>query len=242
MLVIWGTQQFYRNEYIDKFGSQVIASEMLVQLNYIEISFIAGVFAAIPSSVAWFSGAAVVALASVLDVGLQAYHHRELVEAGYRASWKIKASRECLHQAVPEMMAKLESNLAWESFKNLPGQVTAKQVAFWLGRLVRGVGLLAPHVALGSVAKTAAATTGFLALIDAAVNTPSALQATLDEQAIAFAAQLQSEGVAVSPAEARQWLMTLQANAQARRCLSSMHAAVEELIPVIQTLQPGILR
>jgi hypothetical protein len=227
----WGTLRFFRSEYITGQMEAVVGVEPLVRLAYIEIAFLSGLFV----------GPALIVGSHIVDKGLKLYHYRNQVNAAYQSARKLQAAHDCVKQAVPEMMNKLETKIAWETLKSLPSQFTAKEIAFWLGRCLRGISLIDGELAFASVALAVAKTTAILVLLDTAVNTPGALQAALDEQATLLATELSDDQVTVTDVEARAWLQTLLGNQQARKCMQNLKAALEELTPMLTALRPELV-
>lgn len=246
----WGTRLFYRDQYIDKFGEEVIGTKPLVALAYIEIAFLSGLFAALPGVPVWLGGGLVgkiivegtpIVGAHLLDKGLKLYHHRGLLNDAVTATRKLLAARDCLKQAAPAVLEKLENTLAWEAIKNLPSQVTAKQIAFWLGRVFRGVGMIGAELTFGNVIAAITKATAALTPIIAVVNTPAALQTTLDQQARMLVQALASENMTLAESETRDMLLTLATNGQARQCLDNLRLATQELLPLFTELRSKLL-
>ena len=115
-----------------------------------------------------------------MDKGLKLYHNRDKAALAYQVARRIQAARECLHEAVPEMMERLESKVFWETLKTIPGQVTAKEIAFWLGRCLRSVKSLDGDLTIMAVVAGVGSATLIIAGLDTAVGTPAALEAVLE--------------------------------------------------------------
>jgi hypothetical protein len=249
----WGTQRFFRTEYISAQMEALVGVEPLVKLAYIEIAFLSGLFAG-PELLAeeaattftavviqTVKGGALIAASQAVDKGLKLYHYRAQVGDAYQVFRRVLAARDCLHDAVPEMMDRLESKIEWETLKSIPSQFTAKEVAFWLGRCLRGTIMLDGNLAFLSIAKAVALTSALLVALDTAVGTPAAFAAALDTQAQLFVAKFADDTVKVSNAEAKLWLQALRENPQARTCLVNFAKSLEELTPILEAMRPDLV-
>lgn len=236
----WSTSQFLRNEYLRGWQRGVQTAETFVELTYIEISLLAGIYVNIVFTVG----------AGMVDSGLKIYKYRSEADRAFQAMWKLKSGRDCVAQTAPKLLSELESMAFWAVVRELPRQINARQVAFYLGRLLRGTANLgfdpaivqAPVTSLLGLAKVILTATVLVGSWDTAINTPPAIEAALTKATKDLLEALEAESITVSDPQARMILEELRAHPDAIECLRQMREAILEIIPLLELLAPSLLR
>jgi hypothetical protein len=245
VLYAMATDAFLRDALISAYLDAVTGAEALVRLANIEVAFLSGVFAAVPvGSTSVFAGIGAVAAANFVHFGLKARANRnELADAGEELG-KLLDARRCLQHEAPAMLDDLESSVAWRALRELPSQITAEQVAFWVGRLIRGfwaVGEGGAELTLGAAAKVLGLTTLALSALNSVLNSPAALERAIEEQSRELARDLGEHHVTVAHTKTAAWLKLLSENPRARQCLDDMANAAKELLRVMQVMNPRLM-
>jgi len=227
----WGTQQFIRNEMLAAWQKGVQSAEGWIVLANLEIALLAGIFAA-PEAIIG---------ATIVDSGLKLYHYRKEAEVAYRVGWKVLAALQCVRENAPEAWNKLLKITAWQIFTHIPQGVSGKQVAFWIGRVVRETFKAAPEISLAIVAKAILKISAILSAIDGLVISGHALESAIDEKAQELSVLLSQEGAALSEEDCKELLRELYGNGQAIQCLEQLRISSAELRPLLDELAPQLL-
>ncbi len=224
----WSTPQFIRNEMLGAWVQGVSSAQYLVVLANTEVAFLAGVFV----------GPAAMFSTLLVDWGLKLYHYRVEANAAIEIARRVHAAALCVRERAPAAWTKLEKIVAWELLTSIPEAVTTEQMAFWLGRVVRGIWSSAPQFSLAIVAKTIARVSLILSALDAPAITAAALSIALDEKGQELSQSLAGDGVTIADADAREILRALHENPQAIQCFSALLVSLKELEPYIAQLMP----
>jgi hypothetical protein len=249
VLYAMGRDAFLRDGLITAAALAAANAEVLATIANVEVAFIAGIFAAIPlwegaGLVAIFlSGPAALLAANFVHLGLRARANRDALAEGRSAFHDYLDARACLQQEAPQLIDDLEKTVAWEAVKSLPKQMTAEQIAFYIGRLIRGFGIDASTAELtfGAVAKTLGLTSvALLVVIDPILNSPAAVEQAIKEQSQELAHDLAQNHVTVGTQQTDAWLRLLLENEQAQKCLQDMKVAADKVLHMLQLLNPRL--
>jgi hypothetical protein len=242
-----GRGAFLRDGLITAGLKAVTNAEVLATIANVEVMFLAGIFAAIPLGEGFIatllSGPLAILAANIVDVGLRLRANREIVAEAQAAFSKYLEARACIKHEAPQLLEDLEKTIAWQAVKNLPEQMTAEQIAFYIGRLIRGFGLDAETAELtfGAVVKTLSLTSlALLVIIDPALNSPAAVEQAIKEQAQGLSDDLAEHQVTVRTQQAEAWLRLLSENERAQKCFKDMEVNADKVLHVLQLLSPRL--
>jgi hypothetical protein len=228
----WNTNQFIRDELLTAWQQGVASAATLVVLADAEISLLAGIFVGPASLVA----------ATIVDSGLKLYHNRIQAQAAYRAGWDAASALNCIRTSSPELWAQLEKATFQAIINNAPQDVSLKTVAFWIGRMMRGVGQAAPDVALAGLAFIIVRVT----TIVAALHAPGLVGQALDNAIAANVTDLKTafsaQGVQITTDDAKALLHALNSDDPAMQCVGELKDALDAIRPVLQQLVPQVLQ
>jgi hypothetical protein len=130
---------------------------------------------------------------------------------------------------------------AREIVTNLPSGVTAEDVAFFLGRVIKGVAGAGPELTIGALVKIVRT----VALLVTATHLPGIAAHGIGHAAGAKAAelkkQLQAAGYTVTEAEAKTILQELMRNPDSPQKLKALEDACKALLPTLDVLKKAYL-
>jgi hypothetical protein len=228
----WNPYQFMRAQDLTGWMQGVSSASTLVYLADVEISLLAGIFV----------GPAQLVAATIVDSGLKLYHNRTEARAAYQAGWKVVSALNCIRTNSPELWTQLQKATFQAIVDNAPTDVSMKTVAFWLGRIMRGVSQAAPDITFAGLAAIVAKVTAIIT----AIHTPGLVGRALDNAIAARVAELKSsfsaQGIQISTDDAKALMHALNSNDEAMNCISELKGALDDLRPVMRQLVPHVLQ
>jgi hypothetical protein len=227
----WGTSSFLREEWFRAVGGAMAQAKAFVYLAQFEIALISGLF------VPWYLLLGV----SAASLGLTYYHNRDTYNTALKKAPQVLRLLQDLRARSPTLFKKLISTAAKDILSNLPSGVSGEDIAFFIGRVVRGVAG-APQVTLGAVLRT----TVKVGLIVAGTHLPKVTAEAISAAASARAGELQArlaeQGITTSQDEAESILRELLAKPDTPKKLRELEENLGELIPVLERLSQVLHR
>jgi hypothetical protein len=226
----WSTGDFIRVEFLDALGRGASRASHWVPIAQAEIALLQGLL------VPWYLllGIAAAKVCVIYTV------HKTDCDRAFRLAPKVVETLSYLRSRHSQLFNKLAETAARDIITNLPAGVTAEDIAFFVGRVMKGVGG-APEVTLGVVTRIVAT----VAAIVTATHLPGiAAHAAADaaqRTASDLRAQLAARGMHISDAEARAIYQDLRNDETIIQKLNELEHALRELAPVLERLK-GVVR
>jgi hypothetical protein len=225
----YGTSDFIRAEYLNALSAGAARAMPMVYLAQAEAALLMGIF------VPWYGMLGLTAA----KIGLMySTNKREFNVALQKAPVVLKLLQD-FRRRYPTFFKKLMATAAREVLTDLPSGVGAEDVAFFLGRVIKGVAGL-PDVTMGAVVKVVTS----VALIVAGLHLPSiaahGVAASAASHAETLRMQLANQGIHITREEANTILHELISDRDSVRKLQELEKACKELIPVLRQLAAAI--
>lgn len=225
----YGTSDFIRAEYLNALSAGAARAMPMVYLAKAETALLMGIF------VPWYGMLGLTAAKIGL---LYSTNKREFNVALQKAPIVLRLLQD-LRQRHPTLFKKLMTTAAKEVLFDLPSGVGAEDVAFFIGRVIRGIAGL-PDVTMGALVKLVRN----VALMVAGLHLPSiaahGVAASAARRAETLRMQLASQGIHISREEANTILQELISDRDSLRKLQELEKACNELIPVLKQLAAAI--
>ncbi|MCW5979538.1 MAG: hypothetical protein KIT09_15780 [Bryobacteraceae bacterium] len=224
-----GTALFVRGEYLNAMSAGAARAMPMVHLAKAEIALLTGIF------VPWYGMLGLTAA----KVGLlYSAHKKEFDSALQKAPAALRTLLE-VRRRYPELFRRLMLTSAKEFLVNLPNGVTAEDVAFFLGRVIKGAGGV-PELTLGQLAKVVARVAVVVGSLHAPSMAARGMASAAATNAAALKAQLAAQGLRVSQEEANVILREILADPKGVERLRELENACNELAPVLRCLTAAI--
>jgi hypothetical protein len=214
----WSTSDFIREEWFIAEAKAVGQAEFIIRLAKIEIALLQGLL------VPWYILLAV----SAAGLGLNIYHRRDLYASAIDQAPLVLQLLGDIRERCPTLYSLLRKTILDDMLANLPAGITAEDIAFLLGRLIR-------NMAIGT----------YLSLVLAAVvvsltRIPAIAGRALREGTRVRAAELQQELIAAGLPATRQDAETImreiEANPDTLKKLQDLHKSVDRLLPILEQI------
>jgi hypothetical protein len=223
----WGTAAFIRDEYLSALGAGASRASHWVTVAQVEFAILSGIF------VPWY----LLLGLSCARAGLFYKSNQQTVDEAFRQAPKVLKLLQDLRRRSPTLFATLAKSAAKEVLTNLPSGVTAEDVAFFVGRVVRGAAGAGPELTIGAMLKII----GTVAALVTATHLPAMAAHGMANAAGQKAAELKraltQAGYTVSEAEARAILSEVTAQRDTLAMLKELDAACRALLPTLQQLK-----
>lgn len=222
----WDPGNFMRDVYLDAMSEGAKRAMGMVYLAKAEMALLSGIF------VPWYL------LLGVSAVKLGFFYSREkrTVDDALKQAPNVLRQLQEIRRAYPTLFNKMASSAAREILVNLPSGVTSEDVAFFLGRVLKGVGGL-PDVTLGAVAKVAAKVAAIVTATHLPAVTAHAMQNVAATQGRVLQHRLAEAGIVVTEKDASRIMNEINANRKTLPKLQELETSSQQLIPVLNRLQ-----
>lgn len=221
----WSTSLFIRDEWLTALGQGAARAMGMVYLAKIEMAFLQGLF------VPWY----ILLGVSVAKAGLFYHNHKQQVDMAWQKTPAMIRLLNEFKTRYPTLFDKLLMSAARDLLFDLPSGVTGEDVAFFLGRVFKGVGGL-PEITLGAVVHIIAK----VAAIVTATHLPSmaahVIAKAAQRSANTLKASLAEAGILVSEEEANIILRELLSRRDTVQKLEEVRQTSEQLIPILNQL------
>ncbi|MGZ8928558.1 MAG: hypothetical protein ACXW03_08885 [Methylobacter sp.] len=222
----WGTSDFIRDEWFNALAEGAKRAAHMVIIAKVEFALISGILC--PWYLMLGMGCA--------KVGLFYSCNKSAVDTALRYSPKVINLLQDLKQRSPMLFNKIMATAAKDLLINLPSGVTAEDVAFFVGRVIKGAAGASPDLTIGVIIKIISS----VAAIVMATHLPSIAAHAIGSAAAAKANELRMKllaaGYTVSEAEAKIILTELMSKIDTKAKLQELETACKALLPSLEIL------
>ena len=223
----WGTGAFIRDEWLSALSVGASRASHWVTIAQIEIALLTGIF------VPWY----ILLGLSCAKAALFYKGNQRTVDEAFRQAPKVIQLLQDLRRRSPALFNALMKSAARELIANLPSGVSGEDVAFFVGRVVKGAAGAGPELTLGGLMKIV----GTVATLVTATHLPSIAAHTVANAAAQKAADLKraltQAGYSVTEAEAKAILMEVLAKPDTPAMLQQLEIACRALLPTLTQLK-----
>jgi outer membrane protein OmpA-like peptidoglycan-associated protein len=224
------TSTFLRAYWIDAFSAGARRAEHWVVIANVEIVLLEGIF------VPWYLLLGI----SAAKLGIFYLTHREVMNAAIRQTPRVLGLLVDFYQRYPVLFEHLAYTLGKQLIISIPRGVGAEDVAFFLGRLLRGAAEL-PEVTLMAFVRLALKTAALVALAHLPGAAAHGVEERVTDRVKEVRESMAREGVSMSEEEARVLVHEFMAHPDAEQRLRVLEAAFQDLVPALRALS-GALR
>lgn len=225
----WGTSQFVRDEYLNAMSVGASRAMPMVYLAQVEMALLQGIF------VPWY----LLLGLGVAKVGFFYKRNQREVDEVFRQTPTALRLLQELRQRHPKLFAQFTKTAVKEIVADLPAGVTGEDVAFFVGRVIKGAAGL-PELALGSVVRLAATVGGIVAATHLPGIAAHGVAAAAKDSAAEIRTRLAEQGIAVSDVEARAMLQDLRSDREVVQKLRQLETVSRDLAPLLSRLQVAL--
>jgi hypothetical protein len=225
-----GTGMFILDEWLNAEVRAAAAAMPMVTLLKTEIALLTGIF------VPWY----ILLGMTVAKIGLLYFRHKSLVNQALQQAPNVILLLNDFRTRHPLIFNKMMTTAAKTILVNLPFGVTAEDVGFFIGRVIRGVSGL-PGVTLGAVLKIIIAVATIVGITHLPHITAEGLEVATRENMAIIQGRLAEAGINVSKEEARMIMQQLLSDPDAIRKNRELQKSLQQLIPILKQLQQAIL-
>lgn len=223
----WGTGAFVRDEYLNALSAGASRASHWVTVAQVEFAILSGIF------VPWY----VLLGLSCARAGLFYKSNQRVVDDAFRQSPKVLKLLQDLRRRSPTLFSTLAKSAAKEILVNLPSGVTAEDIAFFVGRVIRGVGAAGPDVTLGAIVKIVGTVAGLVTATHLPAMAAHGVAQAAGQKAAELKRALTSAGYTVTEAEARAIVSEVAAQRDTAAVLKELDAACRALLPTLNQLK-----
>jgi hypothetical protein len=222
----WGTSDFIRDEWFNALSEGAKRVSPMVTLAKMEFALISGIL------VPWY----VLLGMACAKAGLFYAGNKSAVETSVKQTPQVINLLRDLQRRSPTLFKKLMQTAAKELLANLPSGVTAEDVAFFVGRVIKGAAA-APNLTFGALMKII----GTVGTIVTTTHMPSLVTHAVAGAVAAKAAELRrnlaAAGYTVTEAEARTILNEVMSQKDTVAKLRQLDIACKALLPALEVLK-----
>jgi hypothetical protein len=223
------TSTFLRAYWLDVLSAGARRAEHWVVIAKVEVAFLEGIF------VPWYFLLGI----SAAKLGVFYLTHREVMNTAIRQTPRVLELLVDVYRQYPVLFEHLAYNLGKQLIVSIPRGVGPEDVAFFLGRLLRGAAGL-PEVTLMVFVRLALKTATRVAL----AHLPGAAARGVEERVADRVRELRElmarEGVTMSEEEARVLVREFMAHPEAEQRLRVLEAAFQDLVPALRALSDAL--
>jgi hypothetical protein len=228
-LYVWGTGNFIRDEWLNALSTGAQRASHWIPIAQAEMALIQGLIAP------WYLLLGLTAA----KIGLFYAGHKQQVDTAFQHAPTVLRGLQYLRQRHRRLFDKLLLTAGRDLVTELPSGVTGEDVAFFVGRVLKGVGGL-PEVTLGAVLRVCATVAAIVTATHLPGITAHAAAATTARAATDLRGQLAAQGISISDAEARAIYHDLKADPNVVGKLRELETACRQLAPILQQLQGAV--
>jgi hypothetical protein len=223
----WGTGSFVRDEYLNAFPTAAASASHWVTIAQVEFALLSGIF------VPWY----VLLGMSCAKAGLFYKTNQQVVDEAFRQGPKVLKLLQDLRRRSPTLFDALMKSAAKDLLANLPSGVSAEDVAFFVGRVIKGAAAAGPELTIGALVKIVAT----VAALVTATHLPSIAAHTAAHAAGQKAAELKralaASGYTVTDAEAKAIVKEVMSQPDTHAMLRQLEQACKALVPTLTQLK-----
>lgn len=221
----WSLPFLARDTNFIAFARGVTQAKLFIQLAKVEIALLSGLFVGICQLI----------VVSVVGLSLKYYAHREVFNSAVQKSPKAIRNLIELRRKYPVLFSSLIRAAAKDILTHLPEGVSGEDVAFFIGRVVKGVDGL-PTVTIGTVIRVATQTAAIVSAAHLPAITAEAAKKAAEERAEELAARLASAGIHLSKEEAEKILHEQLSQKESLQTLRELSETMGELLPLLEEI------
>lgn len=221
----WRTDKFMTDEWINAISLGASRAMPMVTLAKAEIALLSGIF------VPWYGMLGL----SVAKIGLFYTKNKTQMDTALAQAPLIIEQFLYFKENYPTFFKMLTKTVARDLLYNLPSGVTLETVAFFIGRVLRGIGGL-PQITLGAILRV----TGIVAAIVTATHLPSIAAHSFEESVRTLQKRLAESGISISEDEARAILQELLSKLDSATKLQQVEQSLRGFIPIMDQLRNSI--
>jgi hypothetical protein len=223
----WGTGAFIREEWLSAMAKGVTSAAHWVTVAQVEFALLSGIF------VPWYLLLGLGCAKSALFYK----SNQQAVDAAFRQAPEAMRLLQDLRRRCPTLFNKMASTAAKDLLTNLPQGVSGEDVAFFVGRVIKGVAGAGPDLVFSGFLKIALTVAGLVT----ATHLPFIAAHTAAHMAAAKAAELQralqQAGYSVTESEAKTIMKEVLAQPDTPQKLRQLEAACKALLPTLNQLK-----
>ncbi len=221
----WGTSEFIRDEWLNAMSTGAKRAAYWEAVGQAEFALLAGIF------VPWY----VLLGVSIAKAAAFYYDHKAAMNKAADLAPKVMRGLVALRERYPTLFNKMATRGAHDLLVNLPKGVSAEDVCFFIGRVIKG-GAAAPELTFGAMVKMVSST---LVLVTAAHLPGIAVrgaQAGLGAKAVEYRAQLRAAGYDVSDQELQLMMRDFEARPDTQAFFTELEKDSKALRPILDEL------
>ena len=223
----WGTGAFIRDEWLNALGTGASRASHWVTVAQIEIALLTGIF------VPWY----VLLGLSCAKAGLFYKGNQHAVDEAFRQAPKVIQLLQDLRRRSPTLFNVLMKSAARELIVSLPSGVTGEDVAFFVGRVIKGAAAAGPELTFGALMKIVATVAALVTATHLPTIAAHAVAQAAAQKAGDLKRALQQAGYTVTDAEARAILTEVLSKPDTPAMLRQLEIACKALIPTLTQLK-----
>jgi hypothetical protein len=222
----WNTPAFVRDEWLTAEATGAARAEWMVVVAQVEFALLSGIF------LAWY----VLLAISCARLGVLYLSHRGEFDQAFAQGPKVISLLLDLRKSHPLLFHKLLVRAGKDVLNNMPNGVTAEDVAFFIGRLIKGAAAAAPELTLKVLVKMAASVAGLVTLAHLPSITAHAVGIAAKAHAEQLKKEMEAAGFTLTRGEAESILHEALAHPDTKDKLAALEEACKKLAPSTEAL------
>jgi hypothetical protein len=216
----WNTQLFLRDAWLGGIGIGASQAQWLVHVAKIEREFLMGLFVPV---------AGIIGLTCAQIVVVYSNHRKACATIQQNAP-AIIGDFKILRREAPTLYNKIFHKVAGEMVSHIPDGVSAEDIAFWLGRILKGVAAL-PDIKASAISKILAVVTTLVALTHSPGIATHSIVAAIKQADIE--AELRKLQIEVTGPDAAKIALEFNAAKESKHALNRLQGALKATVPSV---------
>jgi hypothetical protein len=226
----WQTWRFVQDEWFHALADGANKASHWESIAKAEVALFCGIF------FPWYVMLGLVCA----QISLFYIEHREVVNEAFERTPPVIRAIDDLRTKHPVLFEKLLKKVAFELLVNLPKGVTANDIAFFLGRVIRGGAAAAPNIGILAISRIVVVT----AAVVGALHLPNIAAHTVASEAKKHAAEYQRKlseaGYTVTLEEAEAILKDSLSRGDPKQSLEALERAINALLPSLEQVSKAL--
>ena len=223
----WGTGAFIRDEWLSAMARGAQSAAHWTTVAQVEFALLSGIF------VPWY----LLLGLTCAKTALFYKSNQQAVDTAFRQAPEAMRLLQDLRRRCPTLFNKMAATAAKDLLINLPQGVSGEDVAFFVGRVIKGMAAAGPDLVFSGFLKIVVTVAGLVT----ASHLPAIAAHTAAQMAASKAAELQkalrNAGYSVTDAEAKTILKEVLAQPDTPQKLRQLEAACKALLPTLNQLK-----
>jgi hypothetical protein len=221
-----GTGTFIRDEWLSAYARGVATATPWVTIAKVQFALLCGIF------VPWYLMLGL----SAAKAGMLYAANQDKVSLAMDKGPRLLGALKDLRSKNPIVFDKLLARIGREIFNNLPSGVTAQDVAFLIGRVIRGCAAEGPELTIRAFLKIVLTVTALVGATHLPAIAAHATAHVAEKNAELLRSELAANGYDITSEEAKAILREAGASPGTKKRLEDLAAAAKELQPVLESL------